>query len=151
MWRVLVVDDDPDIRELLRLLLELDGYTVETANDGAAALEALARADEPHIVLLDINMPRMSGLEVCERLRTLGGSFTHHLVVLMTAGLFPDGDAPPPVRALLPKPFDLPKLQALMAELSRIDPDADVDDYPSRARAAMNSLSLMGALERCAA
>src|SRR5215472_2043482 len=98
MRRILVVDDDRDIRELLRIVLELDGYAVETVNDGVAALETLTRTDESWVVLLDINMPRMSGLDVCARLAALRGPAAHHLVVLMTAGFFPDGDAPLPVR-----------------------------------------------------
>lgn len=141
MRRVLVVDDDRDIRALLRVLLESDGYTVETANDGVEALEALTRTDEIWIVLLDINMPRMTGLEVCERLSALQGHIARHLVVLMTAGHFPDGDAPPPVRALLPKPFDLHALQTLIAELANVDPSVDVDD-DARASKALNSITV---------
>ncbi|MGH2517181.1 MAG: response regulator [Ktedonobacterales bacterium] len=115
MRRVLVVDDDPDIRELLRVVLDWAGYDVETANDGLEALEILSHTDEVWVVLLDITMPRMTGLEVCARLSAMGGSATRHLVVLMTAGFFPEGDAPPPVRALLPKPFDLTMVQDLVA------------------------------------
>lgn len=106
-------------------MLEADGYTVETANDGAQALEALARTDEIWIVLLDINMPRMTGLEVCEHLSAVRGHVARHLVVLMTAEHFPDGDAPSPVRALLPKPFDLHTLQVLIAELADLEPDVN--------------------------
>lgn len=150
MRRVLVVDDDRDIRDLLRFMLEADGYTVETANDGVAALEALTHTDEIWIVLLDINMPRMTGLEVCEHLSALGGHVARHLVVLMTAGRFPDGDAPSPVRALLPKPFDLHTLQALIAELADIEPDVDVGDE-SHASAGLDSIIVMEERERRAA
>lgn len=121
MRRVLIVDDDPDIRELLRAILGWDGYVVETANDGMAALETLAGSDEAWIVLLDINMPRMNGLEVCAHLTALGVPAVRCLVVLMTAGFFPDGDMPPSVRALLPKPFDLNALHGLMAALDTVD------------------------------
>ena len=139
MRRVLVVDDDPDIRELLRLVLEWAGYEVETVNDGMAALETLSQTDETWVVLLDITMPRMTGLEVCARLSALGGSAARHLVVLMTAGFFPEGDAPPPVRALLPKPFDLDLLQNLVAELAKAGPDAD-DDAGSSVAPTANSV-----------
>lgn len=128
MRRVLIVDDDPDIRQLLRITLEWDGYAVETVNDGVAALEVLLHTDETWIVLLDITMPRMTGLEVCAHLSAADGPAAHHLVILMTAGFFPEGDAPPPVRALLPKPFDLNSVQDLVAELAK--PGADADDAP---------------------
>jgi CheY-like chemotaxis protein len=147
MRRVLVVDDDRDIRELLRVVLESDGYTVETVNDGVAALEVLTRTDEIWIVLLDINMPRMTGLEVCARLSALDTLAARHIVVLMTAGRFPDGDAPPPVRALLPKPFDLHALQARIAELADVELGMDVN-YDSRASDALDSITVMGEPER---
>ena len=128
MRRVLIVDDDPDVREMLRTVLEWDGYTLETANDGVAALEILTRTDENWLVLLDINMPRMTGLEVCAHLAALDGSSARFLVVLMTAGFFPDGDVPPPVRALIAKPFHLDTLLDLVAKFVRAG--ADVDDEP---------------------
>ncbi len=118
MRHVLIVDDDADIRNLLRLSLEWDGYSVETASDGVSALDILLRADEPWLVLLDINMPRMSGLEVCERLAAISGLASRHVVVLMTAGILPDGDTPSPVRALLSKPFDLDTLTDVLAEVA---------------------------------
>ena len=66
--RVLVVDDVPEVRQLQRLALEIEGIEVEEAPDGHAALEAAA-ARPPALVLLDIDMPGMSGLEVMARLR----------------------------------------------------------------------------------
>jgi two-component system OmpR family response regulator len=68
---VLVVDDDPHIRQLLVFALEKAGLTCIEAADGEAALASVA-ARAPDIVLLDINMPRMDGLEVCRRLRAQG-------------------------------------------------------------------------------
>ncbi len=131
MRRVLVVDDDPDIRDLLRMVLEWAGYAVETVSDGVAALEMLTHTDEVWIVLLDITMPHMTGPEVCEHLTAMGGPASRHVVILMTAGLFPDGDAPPPVRALLHKPFDLNAVQDLVAELAPRDADARDDSQSS--------------------
>jgi CheY-like chemotaxis protein len=68
METVLVVDDEERNRELLEAILEADGYRVIQAASGAEALARVA-ADQPDIVLLDLLMPGMSGLEVCERLR----------------------------------------------------------------------------------
>jgi two-component system alkaline phosphatase synthesis response regulator PhoP len=66
---VLVVDDEPNIVELQRLYLEREGFRVDTAGDGPAALEAAARL-HPALIILDIMLPGMDGLEVCRKLRT---------------------------------------------------------------------------------
>ena len=67
--RVLVVDDDRVIQQLLEVNLELEGYeVVATAADGKEALEKIAEL-KPDLVILDIMMPKMDGLEVCRRLR----------------------------------------------------------------------------------
>ena len=66
--RVLVVDDSADAAEALAAILELNGYRVQTAPDGAAAL-ALIDGFRPHCVLLDIDMPGIDGLELSRRLR----------------------------------------------------------------------------------
>lgn len=68
MPRVLVVDDDRAIQQLLEVNLELDGYDVAKAVDGAEALEMVASFG-PDIILLDVMMPRMDGREVCRRLK----------------------------------------------------------------------------------
>ena len=68
MAAVLVVDDDPKIRELLRLYIARDGHQVAFAADGAEALAA-ARERPPDLILLDVMLPRIDGLEVCRRLR----------------------------------------------------------------------------------
>ncbi len=64
---VLVVDDEPNIRELCRLYLEQEGFTVEEANDGVQAVE-MARRLRPALIVLDLNMPRMGGMEVTREL-----------------------------------------------------------------------------------
>lgn len=67
--RVLVVDDDPGIRAVLRGYLERDGYAVSEAGDATTALAATASAHPPHAVLLDIGLPDLDGLEVLRRIR----------------------------------------------------------------------------------
>jgi two-component system response regulator MprA len=69
--RLLVVDDDPAVREALALVLDLDGFEVTTAVDGRDAIRALA-LDTPDAVVLDVLMPGLDGLEVCRRLRSTG-------------------------------------------------------------------------------
>jgi two-component system, OmpR family, response regulator ResD len=66
--RVLVIDDEPMVREVLGRYLERDGFEVETAVDGEAALEAFA-ATAPNLVLLDLMLPRIDGFEVFHRIR----------------------------------------------------------------------------------
>ena len=66
--RILVVDDEPSVRDALDRALRLDGYKVALAPDGRAALEVLAD-DPPDAVVLDVLMPEPDGLEVCRRLR----------------------------------------------------------------------------------
>jgi len=66
--RILVVDDDPAAREVLTKMLQGAGYTVECAADGPSGL-AKAKASLPDLVLLDVAMPQMDGLAVCDKLR----------------------------------------------------------------------------------
>lgn len=67
--KILIVDDDPKIVELLRLYLEKDGYAVLTADGGLKALD-LARQRQPDLILLDLMLPEMDGLDVCRILQT---------------------------------------------------------------------------------
>jgi CheY-like chemotaxis protein len=67
-WSVLVVDDEPLTRNLLRLMLEPAGYRVSGAEDGFEALEK-ARDLHPDIVILDVMMPAMDGISVCQQIR----------------------------------------------------------------------------------
>jgi two-component system OmpR family response regulator len=71
MPQVLVVDDDPHIRQLLVFALEKAGLSAREAEDGEAALAAVGE-NPPDLVVLDINMPKLDGLEVCRRLRAKG-------------------------------------------------------------------------------
>lgn len=66
--RLLVVDDDPRILTMMRRVLEVEGYAVALAADGPAALDA-RRRDEPDLVILDLMLPGMDGLEVCRAMR----------------------------------------------------------------------------------
>jgi len=80
MRKVLVVDDEPHIRTVLRGYLEADGFAVVEAADGEAALGA-ARSDPPDLVLLDVMLPGIDGLEVLRQLRV----FSDVYVILVTA------------------------------------------------------------------
>ena len=108
---ILVVDDDPDIRDVVADTLRDDGYEVCTAADGREAM-AHIREGRPRLVLLDLQMPSMTGWEVVERLRAEGIAVP---VVFMTAGLRARAEAERHgVAGYLAKPFGLDDLTALV-------------------------------------
>ena len=78
--RILVVDDEPPIVELVTGYLEREGWVVESAGDGIAALEAAGRFD-PDVIVLDVMLPGLDGIEVCRRLRTFSDAY----VLMLTA------------------------------------------------------------------
>jgi DNA-binding response OmpR family regulator len=78
--RVLVVDDEVPILELVRGYLEREGFTVDTAADGPAGLEAV-RVGNPDVVILDVMLPGLDGIEVCRQLRTFSDAY----VLMLTA------------------------------------------------------------------
>lgn len=90
MKRVLIVEDDPDLVALARRWLERDGYRVEHAATGPAAIEALAKADLPDIVLLDVMLPKMDGFEILRAIRA--GERTAKLPVIMVTSFTRDKD-----------------------------------------------------------
>ncbi|WP_026875910.1 response regulator transcription factor [Jiangella gansuensis] len=123
--RVLVVDDDPGVRESLRRSLAFNGYDVQLATDGEEALRAVT-ADPPDAMVLDIMMPRLDGLATCRALRAAGNDLP---ILMLTArdevsdrvsGLDAGADD------YLPKPFALEELLArLRALLRRTAPATD--------------------------
>ena len=80
--QVLVVEDDPQVRDVVRRYLERDGLAVQVAATGTEGLE-LARRSRPDVVLLDVMLPGLSGLEVCRILRDVDGSDVP--IIMLTA------------------------------------------------------------------
>jgi DNA-binding response OmpR family regulator len=78
--RILVVDDEPPILELVGGYLEREGWAVDTAADGVSALEAVRHGD-PDVVILDVMLPGLDGVEVCRQLRTFSTAY----VLMLTA------------------------------------------------------------------
>jgi len=89
--RVLIIEDDPDLVALLRRWLERDGHLVEHVADGAAAIEALAWAPLPHLVLLDVMLPKVDGFAVLQKIRA--APRTKDLPVVMVSSFSRDRDA----------------------------------------------------------
>jgi len=78
---ILLVDDEPNIIQLARMYLERDGYRVQSVGDGIAALETVER-ERPALMVLDLMLPQMDGMEVCRRLRAQGNSIP---IMMLTA------------------------------------------------------------------
>ncbi|WP_333779129.1 response regulator transcription factor [Streptomyces sp. IBSBF 3136] len=118
---VLVVDDDEAIRRSLERGLRLSGFTVRTADSGAGALDAVRDAS-PDVLVLDVSMPGMSGIEVCTRLRDEG----RDLPVLMLSALDESADRIAGLQAggddYLVKPFALQELVLRLRALLRRRP-----------------------------
>jgi CheY-like chemotaxis protein len=109
---VLVVDDDPDIRETLRFVLEDAGYPVYAAENGREALEVLASADQlPGLILLDLMMPVMSGDELLKALKAVKALAQIPVTVVTASG----APMPPLASGLLQKPVDLDALLRMVA------------------------------------
>ena len=124
--RILVAEDDAEIRQALERILSYEGYDVITANDGAAALEAI-KDQQPTAILLDVMMPFVDGLGVCRRLRERGDRTpvlmltARHEVSDRVAGLDAGADD------YLTKPFDLDELLARVRALVRRADDGGAD------------------------
>ena len=82
--KILLVDDEPDILEFMSYNLSNEGYKVFTATDGVEAIEK-AKSKSPHLVLLDVMMPNMDGIEACENLRKLPKLGEKLIIVFLTA------------------------------------------------------------------
>lgn len=116
---VLVVDDDPGIRESVTEVLSAEGYRVLEAPDGEEALVRLDGLEERCVVLLDLAMPRMNGLELLKELSRSGRS-ERFPVVVMSANAHPRELEFPQVVALLRKPFELDELLRWVEVCSRL-------------------------------
>ena len=81
--KILVVDDEEDILEILKYNLEKEGFEVKTASDGNAGIE-MAEKFDPHLIILDIMMPGMDGIEVCQKLRA-NPKFSNTIIAFLTA------------------------------------------------------------------
>ena len=140
--KILVVDDEQPVRESLRRSLRFNGYDVLTANDGLEAVETV-RSENPELLILDVMMPNMDGLEVC---RTLRGEGWDRPILVLTArdgvsdrvaGLDAGADD------YLPKPFALEELLARVRSLvRRASADSIAAEAPVESKLSFEDLEL---------
>ncbi|MEV5572262.1 response regulator transcription factor [Spirillospora sp. NPDC052269] len=139
--RILVVDDEPAVRESLTSSLEFEGYEVGTAADGLLALDAVER-EHPDLVVLDVLMPRMDGLTACRRMRARGAT----MPVLMLTARDMVGDRVTGLDAgaddYLVKPFELDELLARVRALLRRAVDYGPASRPDGEVLAFDDLSM---------
>lgn len=140
--KILVVDDEQPVRESLRRSLRFNGYDVLTASDGLEAVEAV-RSENPELLILDVMMPNMDGLEVCRTLRSEG--WDRPILVLTArdgvsdrvAGLDAGADD------YLPKPFALEELLARVRSLvRRASADSIAAEAPVESKLSFEDLEL---------
>lgn len=140
--KILVVDDEQAVRESLRRSLRFNGYEVLTANDGLEGVETV-RAENPELLILDVMMPNMDGLEVCRSLRSEG--WDRPILVLTArdgvsdrvAGLDAGADD------YLPKPFALEELLARVRSLvRRASADSIAAEAPVESKLSFEDLEL---------
>ena len=147
--RILIVDDNVDIVRVMERILAKEGYDLLTAYDGASALE-LARTEAPDLLLLDVMLPKLDGLEVCRRLKA--STATSGIMVILVTGrgslehLVQGFDAG--ADDYIPKPFHIPELLARTRSSLRIK--SLTDDLADRNRQLVRSQSQLVQKEKMA-
>jgi CheY-like chemotaxis protein len=115
---VLVVDDDVDLRETMRDVLEAEGYRVVVASNGKDALEQVRQVPAPGLILLDLAMPVMNGVEFCEALASDPSLPRIPTIVFTAAGRTASRNLAPNIDACLQKPVRLDDLLETVARFT---------------------------------
>jgi two-component system, chemotaxis family, chemotaxis protein CheY len=115
---ILVVEDEPELQEALRDLLEIEGYAVRQARDGVEALEQV-QAERPRLIVLDLMMPRMDGFEFIAELERRNLRRGIAILVLTAGRQAQEKAAQLGVEAGIAKPFDVAVLLGEIARLMR--------------------------------
>jgi CheY-like chemotaxis protein len=127
---ILIVEDEPDVRETLAAVFEEEGYEVACAPHGAEALNCLRRSPLPSVILLDLQMPVMDGWEFSRRQRQYPAAATIPLVIL--TGAYEDMRRPVPTGAAgyFMKPYNIDALLNVVARICRkIEPGEEWKEW----------------------
>lgn len=121
-YTVLVADDEPEVVDLVKMMLEMEGYTVLTAKNGEEALDRV-RTSSPDLILLDVRMPKITGLTVLDHLRGDSATAAIPVIMLSVAATYPEVQAALERGAIayLSKPFELKEMSRLVARLLAMD------------------------------
>lgn len=136
--KILVVDDEPYIREFLRSVLTDEGYEVITASDGREALP-IAVTEQPNLILLDIMMPDLNGMETCKQLRER--PTTRNIRIIMLTGYDTRDRLEESILAgaddFLGKPVDITELRIRVRSMLKVN---DMNDEVERLEAYITSM-----------
>jgi CheY-like chemotaxis protein len=121
-YRILIADDEPEVVDLVRMMLEWEGYTVLAAVDGMETLIS-TRAQRPDLILLDVRMPKMTGLAVLEKLRDDPKTADIPVIMLSVVTGYPEVRAALQRGAVayLPKPFEMREMVHLVERVLATD------------------------------
>jgi len=128
--KILLVDDEPDVLEIIRYNLEQEGYNVKTASDGQQAL-VKAKKHQPQLIIMDVMMPHIDGIEACEQLRK-DPMFNDTIIMFLTArgedysyvAAFDAGADDYVTKPIKPKVL-VSKVKALLRRFKEKEPDQD--------------------------
>jgi DNA-binding response OmpR family regulator len=113
---VLVVDDDPDIRDVLQAILADEGFRVQVAGDGAAALD-LATSNTPDLILLDLVMPLFDAADFCRTYRDAGGRAPIVLITAADSAMIDGATVACRAAGAIAKPFAIDEVLEMVARL----------------------------------
>ncbi len=116
--KVLVIEDNPVIARMNEVLLKTNGYAVVMAGNGLDGIR-LAKEEKPNVILLDIILPEMHGLEVCKELRNAVETRKIPVIIVTGSGLEEIAEKEPTIDAqgYLAKPYDFEKLEAVIKKV----------------------------------
>ena len=116
--RVLVVEDDLQVREFYRVVLSLEGYAVTSVEDGVDALRYIDSGELPDLIILDLQLPRLTGRDVKRELRAHAATLS--IPILIITGLDPQTLSPDDFRCVIRKPVSAEGLVGAVAHCLRV-------------------------------